>query len=373
MVEGSRSLVLTRKGSYFFMVVMACSSSDNSPTSSSTSDETSEDNVEDSFWGVLARKAKIVLEDSSSEFQRKNPKMVQRVPVSDGLILQKNGSRQLMENKWKRQESIVLNKGLEAIASSWSLLSDLGNALEEGINLVETKATNFMYTDPRSRPLKKSLDSTVSEKCITSVPNHHGNLEGKLSRSQVKSEEKITRSQAKSNEKVLKSQIKAEEKQGVTKDTQLKASRDVAMAMATKAKLLLRELKGVKTDLAFTKARCTQLEEENKRLRENVDKGEKHEEDDLVWLQLEALLAEKARLVQENAAYARENQFLHEVVQYHQLRLRSIGFPGESLMMDDEGALNASAVDMDFLPLYPEEKDIIALEESVKIATQHVA
>ncbi|MCO5586182.1 hypothetical protein L7F22_061825 [Adiantum nelumboides] len=342
-----KKLVLAKKGSYFFMVVMACSSSDNSPTSSTTSDETSEDNMEDSFWGGLARKAKIVLEDSSSEFQRKKSKMVQRVPVSDGLILQKNGSRQLMENKWKWQESIVLNKGLEAIASSFSLLSDtLGNALEEGINLVETKASNFLYTDSQSRPLKKSLDSTVSEKRITSVPNNHGNLEGTLSRSQVKSEEKITRSQAKSEEKVLKSQIKAEEKQGVTKDTQLKASRDVAMAMATKAKLLLRELKGVKTDLAFSKVRCTQLEEENKRLRENVDKGEKHEEDDLVRLQLEALLAEKSK---------------------------SIGFPGESLMMDDEGALNASAVDMDFLPLYPEEKDIIALEESVKIATQHVA
>lgn len=54
------------------------------------------------------------------------------------------------------------------------------------------------------------------------------------------------------------------------------------MAMATKAKLLLRELKGVKTDLAFTKARCTQLEEENKRLRESIDKGSRHEEDDLV-------------------------------------------------------------------------------------------
>ncbi|KAI5063320.1 hypothetical protein GOP47_0021867 [Adiantum capillus-veneris] len=359
------------------MVATACSSSDNSPTSSTASstmsDENSEDIVEDSFWGGLARRAKTVLEDPPSEIKRKDSKVGQRIPVSDGLALQKNGGRQLTESKWKRQESIVLNRGLEAIASSLSLLSDtLGNALEEGLNIVETKATNFIYTDPRSSPLKKNLDTTVSEKRITDVPKHHTNSEEKLSRSQVKSEEKALRSQVKSEEKVLISQIKAEEKQGVTKDTQLKASRDVSMAMATKAKLLLRELKGVKTDLAFTKARCTQLEEENKRLRENIDKGEKHEEDDLVRLQLEALLAEKARLVQENAAYARENQFLHEVVQYHQLRLRSIGFPDESLMLDDEGPLDASAVDMDFLPLYPEEKDIIALEESVKIATtQH--
>lgn len=356
------------------MVVMACSSSDSSPTSSCTSslmsDENSEDLVDDSFWGGLARRAKTVLEDPPSDIKRKDSKRAQSTPVSDALIVQKNGSRHLTDSKWKRQESVVLHKGLEAIASSLSLLSDtLGNALEEGLNLVETKATNFIYTEPRSRSLKKNPDRPVSEKRITNISKLQADPEEKLSRPQVKSEEK---SQVKLEETVLKSQVKAEEKPGVTKDTQLKASRDVAMAMATKAKLLLRELKGVKTDLAFTKARCTQLEEENKRLRENVDKGERHEEDDLVRLQLEALLAEKARLAQENAAYARENQFLHEVVQYHQLKLRSIGFPDESLTLDDEGSLGASGVDMDFLPLYPEEKDIIALEETVKIATQHV-
>jgi hypothetical protein len=50
--------------------------------------------------------------------------------------------------------------------------------------------------------------------------------------------------------------------------------------MAAKAKLLLRELKSVKADLAFTKLRCAQLEEENKLLRETKQKGSKPEEDD---------------------------------------------------------------------------------------------
>jgi len=54
------------------------------------------------------------------------------------------------------------------------------------------------------------------------------------------------------------------------------------MATAAKAKLLLRELKSVKADLAFAKARCAQLEEENKRLRdrEGNDKGQNGEDDD---------------------------------------------------------------------------------------------
>lgn len=348
------------------LMAMACSSSDNSPTSSCTSSRTSDENLEDavddSFWSGLARRARTVLEDPSSDITSKDSKPAQRKLVSDTLISQNKNNRQILEGKCKRQDSLVLHKGLEAIASSLSLLSDtLGNALEEGLNLVETKATNFIYTEPQSRSLKKRLDNVFPEKRLTSP-----------SKPQVNQEEKLPRPQVNQEEKIPKLQAKLEEKPGVTKDTQLKASRDVAMAMATKAKLLLRELKGVKTDLAFTKARCTQLEEENKRLRESIDKGSRHEEDDLVRLQLEALLTEKARLAQENAAYARENQFLHEVVQYHQLKLRNIGFPDESLMMDDEGTLGASAVDMDFLPLYPEEKDIIALEESVKISSQHV-
>lgn len=58
----------------------------------------------------------------------------------------------------------------------------------------------------------------------------------------------------------------------------------VAMATAAKAKLLLRELKTVKADLAFAKERCSQLEEENKRLRESREKGENRADDDLVCM-----------------------------------------------------------------------------------------
>lgn len=56
------------------------------------------------------------------------------------------------------------------------------------------------------------------------------------------------------------------------------------MAMAAKAKLLLRELKTVRADLAFAKERCAQLEEENRVLRENRDRGDNPENDELVWI-----------------------------------------------------------------------------------------
>lgn len=58
----------------------------------------------------------------------------------------------------------------------------------------------------------------------------------------------------------------------------------VAMATAAKAKLLLRELKTVKADLAFAKERCSQLEEENKILREAREKGVNPADDDMVFI-----------------------------------------------------------------------------------------
>ncbi|CAI0408205.1 unnamed protein product [Linum tenue] len=104
----------------------------------------------------------------------------------------------------------------------------------------------------------------------------------------------------------------------------------VAMATAAKAKLLLRELKTVKADLAFAKQRCSQLEEENKILRDSREKGGNPADDDLIRLQLETLLAEKARLANENAFYARENCYLREIVEYHQLTMQDVVYLDES-------------------------------------------
>ncbi|VAH41230.1 unnamed protein product [Triticum turgidum subsp. durum] len=96
----------------------------------------------------------------------------------------------------------------------------------------------------------------------------------------------------------------------------------LAVSMAGRAANLARELTTIKSELRFMQERCGLLEEENRRLRDGYDDGgagAAPEEDDLVRLQLEALLAEKSRLAQENANLARENQSLVQLVEYHQL------------------------------------------------------
>lgn len=216
----------------------------------------------------------------------------------------------------KGSEGPILQKGLDAIASSLSLLGDtLGTAIEEGLNMVETKATEILTPETRTSAVRKSVPLWKKSPSIS--PSVSLRVSGEKSDGAGKADES-----------------------GLPGDIQLKASRDVAMAMASKAKMLLRELKTVRGDLTFLRDRCAQLEEENRRLRESVVKGTRPDEDDLVRLQLETLLAEKQRLQQENANYARENQFLHEVVQYHQIEFNedelSVDGPDGFDMNDEE-------------------------------------
>lgn len=67
-------------------------------------------------------------------------------------------------------------------------------------------------------------------------------------------------------------------------------------------------------------------------------------------LQLEALLAEKSRLANENANLVRENQCLHQLVEYHQLASQDLS---ES---DEDSAIQGTYLDFSSPPpTIPEE------------------
>ncbi|KAJ1263397.1 hypothetical protein BS78_09G181600 [Paspalum vaginatum] len=126
-----------------------------------------------------------------------------------------------------------------------------------------------------------------------------------------------------------------------TESPQIKASRDVANAMAAKVKLLQRELKTLKADLAFSKERCAQLEEENRQLRD----GNHDADEDMIRQQLETLLGEKARLAHENTVYARENRFLREIVEYHQLNMQDVVNLDDDIEEEDEDDVDAEQLE----------------------------
>ncbi|EOA37925.1 hypothetical protein CARUB_v10009392mg [Capsella rubella] len=225
------------------------------------------------FWGILAQKAKSILEDEEEQQQ-------QQQQQHNDVVLEPSNP--------------TIRKSIDKITTSLNQIGDsFEKAFEEGRTMVA---------------------SQIRRKGSDLIDSDNNNNNNSYNQSSGSSSPWQPLTQPKPHE------------------SQLKASRDVAMATAAKAKLLLRELKTVKADLAFAKERCSQLEEENKRLRDNRDKGNNNPaDDDLIRLQLETLLAEKARLAHENSIYARENRFLREIVEYHQLTMQDVVYIDEGI------------------------------------------
>ncbi|KAF6172627.1 hypothetical protein GIB67_041950 [Kingdonia uniflora] len=251
------------------------------------------------FWNVLAKKAKSILEDDNVAQQLDTPGR-SRAPILDtstAAVGRFHDSHRSPESGQKT-ESPSLQKRLNAISHSINYIGGtIGNAFEEGLTIVENRTADIIQETRKLHIRKKGSPSVVQNQGVD-VCN---------------------------NPQQQQPQVQTDQ------ETQLKASRDVAMAMAAKSKLLLRELKTVKADLAFAKERCAQLEEENRILRESREKGDNPEDDDLIRLQLETLLAEKARLAHENSIYARENRFLREIVEYHQLTMQDVVYVDEGI------------------------------------------
>ncbi|MED6118715.1 hypothetical protein PIB30_005187 [Stylosanthes scabra] len=248
------------------------------------------------FWGALARKAKSIIDDDNITSPSEAPRTTRSQAPGIASRAKFQNSDHLEESNLKR-DGPTFFKGLDAITSSLTQIGGtIGKSLEEGFTKVENRTSDIIQETRKH--IRKKPGYSVGQDQET---NHSSTLQ--------------------------QSQMAPME---TNQELQLKASRDVAMAMAAKAKLLLRELKTIKADLAFAKDRCAQLEEENKILRENRERGDDHDDDDLIRLQLESLLAEKARLAHENSIYARENRFLREVVEYHQLTMQDVVYFDES-------------------------------------------
>ncbi|KAA8543623.1 hypothetical protein F0562_021631 [Nyssa sinensis] len=251
------------------------------------------------FWGVLARKAKAMLDDDNAAQQFETPGRT-RLQTSDTTTKGQDHNPYHSPESRNKTDSPGFQKGLDAIASSLNYIGGtIGTAVEEGLTIVENRTADIIQETRKLQIRKKR----------TEAQNQPSNVS-------------TTRQQP-----LMQTHLQPQMQTDV--EIQLKASRDVAMAMAAKAKLLLRELKTVKADLAFAKERCAQLEEENRILRESWEKGDNPEDDDLIRLQLETLLAEKARLAQENSVFARENRFLREIVEYHQLTMQDVVYLDE--------------------------------------------
>ncbi|OIW01384.1 hypothetical protein TanjilG_12924 [Lupinus angustifolius] len=267
------------------------------------------DEAKAGFWGVLAQKAKSIIDDNKSSSQHEilnqNLKSTSSNTYTPAAPASQFKPLYQQPDSNRKMDNPKFRKGLDAITSSLNQLGDtFEKAFEEGRTIVENKTADIRTQMRRKGNVPEDSNQASDVRNPWKQSSTHTNTN--------------TNNQS-------------------SHETQLKASRDVAMATAAKAKLLLRELKTVKADLAFAKARSAQLEEENKLLRdrEGSDKGHSpqndDDDDDLIRLQLETLVAEKARLANENEIYSRENRFLREIVEYHQLTMQDVVYLDEGI------------------------------------------
>lgn len=251
------------------------------------------------FWSTLRSRVDALLEERKCEFSSGQTGV--SVGESD------RGNR-------LKEDSLLLLRGFDSISHS---LSQLTNNLDNALQGARSLAKPPTLTDIFHCNLEKSKGKEeVSEKEDDDEESKRG-LKRKLDGNEG------------SEDQGGNSQRENEQSPGEGK---LKKAKNLAISMATKAASLARELKSIKSDLCFMQERCALLEEENSRLRDGFVKGMRPEEDDLVRLQLEALLAEKSRLANENANLTRENQCLHQLVEYHQLTSQDLSATYEQVI-----------------------------------------
>ncbi|PWA41076.1 hypothetical protein CTI12_AA556690 [Artemisia annua] len=235
------------------------------------------------FWSVLRNRIDTLLENQK------------------GQVLDCDGRDRV---KRLKEDSMLLLRGFDSVSSS---LSQLSNNLDHALQGAKDLA----------RP------PTLSDVLHSSLQEAKTNQDTSNDEEQKEEDDQGLDS----NKRGMKRKLDPEETSDETRDSskefgKLNRAKNIAISMAKKAGFLAREMKSMKSDLCFMQERCDILEEENRRLRDGFVKGVPPEEDDLVRLQLEALLTEKSRLANDNANLTREIQCLRQLVEYHQLTSR---------------------------------------------------
>ncbi|XP_022758216.1 uncharacterized protein LOC111305192 isoform X2 [Durio zibethinus] len=253
------------------------------------------------FWSILRTRVDALIDDRNAKIY------AFQTQINSG---KSNRAKRLKE------DSLLLLRGFDSISQTLSQLSNnLDNALQGDRELAKPPT----LTDILHSNLKNSETKEEDPKQKRVEEGGKIGLKRKFDSSQCSDENKGDESQK-------------ETEQSPKNKKMMKKAKNLAISMATKAASLARELKSIKSDLCFMQEHCGLLEEENRRLRDGFTTGIRPEEDDLVRLQLEALLAEKSRLANENANLVRENQCLHQLLEYHQMTSQDLSASYEEVI-----------------------------------------
>ncbi|OIT34081.1 PREDICTED: uncharacterized protein LOC109205174 [Nicotiana attenuata] len=261
------------------------------------------------FWSTLRSRIDTLLEN--------------RPLIDFPLPAQKSDGAAEDKSKRMKEDAMLLLRGFDSVSYT---LSELSNNLENALQGARDLAKPPTLTDILHYTMEKAKSGENQSK--------EGKDEGDEQKKKGEESNKgLKRKLDDCSEDSQQDDDTKKENGQVTKELgKFKKAKNLAISMASKAATLARELKSIRSDLRFMQERSALLEEENRRLRDGFDKGIPPEEDDLVRLQMEALLTEKSRLANENANLNRENQCLRHLVEYHQLTSQDLSASYEDLL-----------------------------------------
>ncbi|XP_016503793.2 uncharacterized protein LOC107821853 [Nicotiana tabacum] len=269
------------------------------------------------FWSTLRSRVDTLLEN--------------RTPVDFPFPAQKSDGAAEDKSKRMKEDAMLLLRGFDSVSYT---LSELSNNLENALQGARDLAKPPTLTDILHCTMERAKSGENQRAKNGENQSKEGKDEGDKEKKETEEGNKgLKRKLDDCSEDSQQDDDTKKENGQVTKELgKFKKAKNLAVSMASKAATLARELKSIRSDLRFMQERSALLEEENRILRDGFDKGIPPEEDDLVRLQMEALLTEKSRLANENANLNRENQCLRHLVEYHQLTSQDLSASYEDLL-----------------------------------------
>ncbi|CAN0892884.1 hypothetical protein LINGRAHAP2_LOCUS17829 [Linum grandiflorum] len=260
------------------------------------------------YWSTLRGRIDSILQKRHRELYNHDDASVDTRQDIGGESMKKK-----IDAKRRKDDALLLLRGFDSISHTLSSLSDnIDHALQGARTLAEPPTLTEL--------LQGKINSFETKQDDKSQQGRNDDEEGGKTglKRKLDAVESDTRS--------------IDEQPNNNNSNKLTKAKNLAVSMAKKAAEMARELKSMKSDMCFVQERCSLLEEENGRLRDGFSSGIRPEEDDLMRLQMEALLAEKSRLANENANLKREKQCLHQLVEYHQLTSQDLSASYEELV-----------------------------------------
>ncbi|KAL3328083.1 hypothetical protein AABB24_035638 [Solanum stoloniferum] len=122
------------------------------------------------IWGVLARKAKSIIDDNNTEQLHLSEVRTRMQHMPDSATIGQQYDRKQLPESRRKAEGHKIQKGLDALASSLNYIGGtIGNAFEEGLAVVENRTADI---------IQETKKLHIRKKDSSSIPQNNASMSG---------------------------------------------------------------------------------------------------------------------------------------------------------------------------------------------------